>query len=146
MYIFKIARDLERVLQPKIENGTENIASSMQCIRWSRICSDDLRARIGYCCDRRICRVCEGCDGIITINIIITIGSDNYFNRPLSSSGPPLSKVLATIDDRVLSLKELFRNGDPIAERLHAATKICATIRGFLVRERLKKYRTGMLY
>lgn len=61
-------------------------------------------------------------------------------NRP----GSGINKSISDIDHRILGLKELFRNGDPIAERHHACTKICALVRGYLIREKLSKYLKGI--
>lgn len=55
-----------------------------------------------------------------------------------------VSKMISVIDSKVGSLKEIFRKGDPLDERRQAATKIAATIRGYLARAHLTAYMHGI--
>lgn len=55
-----------------------------------------------------------------------------------------IKESMGDIDLKVLNLRELFRKGDPMDERNYAATKIIASVRGFLCRMRWKHYQRGM--
>ena len=51
-----------------------------------------------------------------------------------------VGRVVHEMDATVTHLRELYRQGDPLAERRSAATLIGATVRGYLARVRLSRY------
>ncbi|KAJ1383587.1 hypothetical protein B484DRAFT_411093, partial [Ochromonadaceae sp. CCMP2298] len=64
----------------------------------------------------------------------------------LSSQGQAaaVNQIMADIDFRVFHLKEMFRKGDPLAERAAAAHMIGGLVRGYLGRQRLARFRRGV--
>ena len=55
-----------------------------------------------------------------------------------------IANHMTELDMKVLQLKELFRHGDPLVERRQAATKIVASVRGFLQRVRFASFQKGL--
>ena len=53
-------------------------------------------------------------------------------------------EILGDIDYKVFNLKEIFRKGDPVADRKRGAELIGALARGYLCRQRLNKFRRGV--
>jgi len=55
------------------------------------------------------------------------------------------TKIIHDMDKKILYLKEIFRQKDPLEERIAAAIKIQATIRGYLARVREQYYRQAIV-
>lgn len=55
-----------------------------------------------------------------------------------------VNQIMSDIDYKVFNLKEIFRKGDPIADRKRGAELIGALVRGYLCRQRLQKFRRGI--
>eukprot|EP01038_Epipyxis_sp_PR26KG_P013945 gene13945-18702_t len=68
----------------------------------------------------------------------------NQAIAPSSVGQYAMMDMVASIDFKVLNLREIFRKGDPLEQRGLAATLIAATIRGYLARCRLNSYRAGL--
>lgn len=56
-----------------------------------------------------------------------------------------LKESVGEIDSKITHLRYLFKHEDPLKERLIAAIKIEAIIRGWLVRLRLQAFRRGLV-
>lgn len=55
-----------------------------------------------------------------------------------------VNQIMSDIDYKVFNLKEIFRRGDPIADRKRGAELIGALVRGYLCRQRMQKFRRGI--
>lgn len=84
-----------------------------------------------------------------------TLATSNPNSRPNTGSygnaatfvptNPTESRLIQDIDKKVLYLKEIFRQKDPLEERILAAIKIQATIRGYLARVRKQYYQQAIV-
>jgi hypothetical protein len=74
-----------------------------------------------------------------------TSNSDNHSVGTMNSNleEGPINTSMGDIDLKVMQLKELFRNGNPMDERHKAATMITSTVRAYLCRVRYKYYLSG---
>lgn len=71
--------------------------------------------------------------------------SDNHSIVTMNSNleEGDIKSSMGDIDLKVMQLKELFRNGNPMEERHKAATTITSTVRAYLCRVRYKYYLAG---
>jgi hypothetical protein len=75
----------------------------------------------------------------------------SHLRRTLAPSGAldvaqqaAVTQIMSDIDYKVFNLKEIFRKGDPVADRKRGAEKIGALVRGFLCRQRMLKFKRGV--
>lgn len=61
-----------------------------------------------------------------------------------SEINPTIKDSISRLDIKVLQLKELFKQADPIEDRKNAATKIGACIRGFIARAHFNRYQKAI--
>jgi len=78
--------------------------------------------------------------------------SGNVGSRPSTgnvltnfSNNPTETKIIHDIDRKILYLKEIFRQKDPLEERITSSIKIQATIRGYLARVRRQYYQQAIV-
>ena len=62
-------------------------------------------------------------------------------SAPINTDSSTMNNIISGIDKRLMTLKHLFRKGDPLEEREHAAVKIQSSIRGFIHRQRYALFR-----
>jgi len=55
-----------------------------------------------------------------------------------------IQSTLSHIDSKVVNLRQIFRDGNPLQERRRAVTKINTQVRGWLVRIRMQGFRIGL--
>lgn len=55
-----------------------------------------------------------------------------------------IQSTLSHIDTKVINLRQIFRDGDPLTERRRAVTRINAQVRGWLVRIRMQGFKIGL--
>jgi hypothetical protein len=86
----------------------------------------------------------EGGTGSMSASALMK--SKNNGPKPLMAEESTLKKINASmteLDVKVVHLKEIFRQGDPMVERKKAVTKINACVRGWLQRQRYGAYQRG---
>ena len=64
--------------------------------------------------------------------------------RAATDVNPSVVKTIGNLDQKVLQLRELFNQVDPIEARKRAATKIAACIRGFIARAHYAHYHVAL--
>ncbi len=67
--------------------------------------------------------------------------------KPIMASESTMGKISSSmleLDMKVVHLKEIFRQGDPMEERRVSITKINACVRGYLQRKRYEAYTRGL--
>jgi hypothetical protein len=81
----------------------------------------------------------------------MTSHGGSHMRRTISSQGAVdpaqqamVSQIMSDIDYKVFNLKEIFRKGDPVADRKRGAELIGALVRGYLCRQRMQKFKRGV--